>query len=121
MQNRAARIITRSSYEIRSSVLLQQLGWKTVEDRWKINKATLMYKVSHNLAPSYLTEKFIKRNYEQDHYTRGRNIIFSVSKPNTNFLKFSIAYNGAVAWNSIPTNIQNCNKLSIFKGKIITS
>ena len=31
MQNRAARILTFSNYEVRSSVLLDELGWERLE------------------------------------------------------------------------------------------
>ena len=33
MQNRAARIITGKSYEIRTSELLKELNWRTLEER----------------------------------------------------------------------------------------
>jgi hypothetical protein len=33
MQNRAARIITGKSYEIRTSELLKELNWQTLEER----------------------------------------------------------------------------------------
>ena len=45
MQNRAARVITGKSYEVRSQSILQELGWQPLVDRWKQNKAVFMYKV----------------------------------------------------------------------------
>ena len=35
LQNRAARIITQSSYYTRASSLLEELGWDNVLTRWK--------------------------------------------------------------------------------------
>ena len=35
LQNRAARIITGDTYDIRSKQILEKLGWKTLEERRK--------------------------------------------------------------------------------------
>ena len=51
LHNRAGRIITRSGYEIRSTEVLDQLGWQQLEDPWSTNKAMLMFKVVHDLVP----------------------------------------------------------------------
>ena len=42
LQNRAARIITQSSYYTSASSLLDELGWDNVLTRWKKQKATIM-------------------------------------------------------------------------------
>ena len=119
LHNRAGRIITRSGYEIRSTEVLDQLGWQQLEDRWSTNKAMLMFKVVHNLVPSYLSEQFSRRDTAHDHNTRGNHVNLSVPKPNTNFLKNSLACNGAVAWNSMPTDIRYAENIEMFKKKLI--
>jgi hypothetical protein len=43
MQNRAARVITGKSYEVRSESILQEIGWKTLIERWNENKAIFMH------------------------------------------------------------------------------
>ena len=118
LHNRAGRIITRSGYEIRSTEVLRQLGWQQLEDRWSTNKAMLMFKVVHNLVPSYLSEQFSRRDTAHDHNTRGNHVNLSIPKPNANFLKNSLAYNGAVAWNSIPTDIRYSENIEMFKNKL---
>ena len=45
LQNRAGRIITRSSYDVRSAEILEKLGWLTLEHRWHLNKVLLMHKI----------------------------------------------------------------------------
>jgi hypothetical protein len=52
LQNRAARIITWSNYEIRSSQISNNLNWPTPEDRRMKQKSCLMFKVYHKLGPS---------------------------------------------------------------------
>ena len=54
LQNRAARIITRDSYDVRSKDILQKLNWSDLQRRRKIQKSILMYKVLNGHAPTYL-------------------------------------------------------------------
>ena len=54
MQYRAARILTFSNYEVRSSVLLDELGWERLEYVRLKPLAVTMYKIHNNLSPSYL-------------------------------------------------------------------
>ena len=77
-----------------------------------------MFKVVHNLVPSYLSEQFSRRDAAHDHNTRGNHVNLSIPKPNTNFLKNSLAYNGAVAWNSIPTDIRYSENIEMLKKKL---
>ena len=57
LQDRAARIRTRSDYIVRSATLLNQLNWQKLSEKRIGSKATLMYKVLNGLAPDYLREK----------------------------------------------------------------
>ena len=57
LQNSAARIITRSEYNVRSATLLNQLNWQKLSEKRIGSKATLMYKVLNGLAPNYHREK----------------------------------------------------------------
>ena len=52
MQNRAARILTFSNYEVRSSVLLDELGWERLEYVRLKQLAVTMYKIHNDLSPS---------------------------------------------------------------------
>ena len=61
LQNRAARVLTCSSYDSNANKLLQQLNWKKSETRRKIQKAEVVYKCLNGLASNYLSSKFIQR------------------------------------------------------------
>ena len=50
LQNRAARVITGDTYEIRSTDILKKLNWKTLEERRKEQKLAYVAKVE--LLPS---------------------------------------------------------------------
>ena len=58
MQNRAARILTSSKYEVRSSVLLDELGWERLINVRLKHLAVTMYKIHNDLSPSYLRRIF---------------------------------------------------------------
>ena len=45
LQNRAARIITRADYSIRSSDVLSSLKWSILEERGKRHLLVMMFKV----------------------------------------------------------------------------
>ena len=61
LQNRAIRVITKSSYDTSSRVLLNSLGWDNLSVRRAKQKANLMYKCINNLAPAYLCNLFVPR------------------------------------------------------------
>ena len=54
MQNTAARNLTFSNYEVRSSVLLDELGWERLEYVRLKQLAVTMYTIYDDLSPSYL-------------------------------------------------------------------
>ena len=118
LQNIAARIITYSGYEVRSKDLLSHLNWQTLKERWFLHKAVLMYKINNGLAPSYLSRHFKTVNSKHDYNLRGSQINCCTPHPSTNFLKSSIAYNGAVLWNSLPESIRLCATLNSFKASV---
>ena len=47
LQNRAARVISGKTYEIRSREILSDLGWQPLEKRMKFKKAAFMYNIKH--------------------------------------------------------------------------
>ena len=102
LQNRAARIITGKTYDIRSSEILENLGWQTLLERRQSKKALFMHKIRNNDGlPEGLTSMFTMTN-NSNYNLRSNEIDFAMSKPNTNYLKKSFSYSGASFWNSLP-------------------
>ena len=54
LQNRAARVITKSPFDASSNHLLSTLSWERLSLRRKKQKALMMYKTMNDLAPEYL-------------------------------------------------------------------
>ena len=58
LQNRAARILTSSSYDADAGYLLQQLGWKDMIAQRQIQVALMVFKALNDLVPDYLSSMF---------------------------------------------------------------
>ena len=58
LQNRAARVLTYSNYDTDAGHLFEPLGWKNLASQQQIQRATMVYKSLHGLAPDYLCSKF---------------------------------------------------------------
>ena len=61
LQNRAARVLTYSSYDVDAGYLFKLLGWKNLACQQQITRATMVYRSLHGLAPNYLSSKFERR------------------------------------------------------------
>ena len=61
LQNRAARIVTNSSFDTLSRPLIEKLGWRTIEQLISIELKTMVFKSLYEVAPQYLSSLF-KRN-----------------------------------------------------------
>ena len=99
LQNRAIRVITKSSYDTSSRFLLNSLGWDNLSVRRAKQKANLMYKCINNLAPAYLCNLFARRT--PNYYFRNAKKKLMLPKPRTDYLKRSLSYSGAFLWNNI--------------------
>ena len=62
LQNRAARVITSSDYDVNVDSLFPRLSWKDLKSQRQIQNALIVFKSLNGVVPEYLTSKFIKRN-----------------------------------------------------------
>ena len=61
LQNRAARVLTCSNYDVDGGHVFKLLGWKNLAREQQIQRATMVCKSLHGLAPNYLSSKFERR------------------------------------------------------------
>ena len=115
LQNRAARIITRADYSIRSSDVLNSLEWSNLEERRKRHLLVTMFKIFNNDCPTYLRERFHRTSEIHDYNLRGSNYDLQLPLPKTNFLKRSFSYRGAMAWNQLSNQTREIGDLTSFK------
>ena len=114
LQNRAARVITSSNFDVDVDSLFHKLSWRDLKSQRQIRNAWMVFKSLNGLVPEYLKSKFIKRN-ESNYSLRDSVNKLVVPFPRTNYLKNSFIYSGATLWNSLPCNIRESGSLNQFK------
>ena len=115
LNNRAARVITQTGYEVRSSDIRNQLGWSTLDERRQNHKSIMMYKVLNGIAPAYLKRYFSYGADTSRYFLRGSGVNLSLPKPNTDYMKKIFKLSGAKLWNSLPVQLKLLPTLSTFK------
>ena len=71
LQNRAARIITRTTYDIANHfALLRQLKWLDVRSIIKLEMGLFMYKAMNQLVPEQISEMFTPLSTHHSYQTR---------------------------------------------------
>ena len=117
IQRRAARFVTRDYHRTTSVAgLLSRLEWRTLEERRRRARLTLLFKIKNNLvgidANQYLTLA--------DPRTRGgkstfKHISARLEQRQNPFFPRTIR-----DWNSLPSNIREETKLDSFKRNLIS-
>ena len=115
LQNRAARLITFSDLNVRSSVLLGDLSWDCLEQRRSKQLAINLFKALHNLSPIRLTSIFKTTSSVHSHNLRNSKYNLFVPRPSTEAGKRSFQYRGSVLWNSLPLSAKTQPTLGSFK------
>ena len=101
LQNRAARIVTRVSYEDADHAMpLTELEWLSISQMTEYDSLSLIYRLKNGLEPEHTRQMFQGCEDIHKHNTRSSN--FYVKKMNTSKGQTRFAYSGAVAWNNLP-------------------
>ena len=103
LQKRAARVITGSNYDTRSTDIFETLNWRPIKDNLDERDLVMTFKAIKGIVPDYLMPT-INLN-ENDNQLRSNNRNIYLPKPKTNFLKNSFSYRGAMSWNNLPNHI----------------
>lgn len=124
LQRRACKIILADEYtDLITS--LTKLNILSFDETVFLQKAKIMYKIRHNLAPDYLSELFhMHSNFlESTNNTMTLRSVTSkcmhVPRPKTEMFKGSLSYSGTIIWNSIPLNVRNLNSLTCFANQCL--
>ena len=75
----------------------------------------MVYKSLNGLALDYLKSMFTDRSVISTYSLGNCEVKLAVPLPRINFLKNSFSYNGAVMWNSLPTNLRQAHTIASFK------
>ena len=94
LQNRTARVITSSNFDVDVDSLFHKLSWKDLKSQRQIQNALMVFKSLNGLVPEYFSSKSIKRN-ESNCSPRDSKNKLVVPFPRTNYMKNSFSYSGA--------------------------
>ena len=111
VQNACVRFILNLRKYDRITAHRKSLNWLSMHDRQKLLTGSLMYKITKNLAPNYLS---LADNVYHDHSTRHVNNL-RVPKHKTSRYHNSFAIFGIYLWNGIPQHIKAAATINQFK------
>ena len=116
LQRKACKLILRNEYSNLEEAQ-NRLNMLSFSESVFLQKAKVMYKVSNNIGPEYLTDLFKMRESNSNSTLILRSVSnkhFLIPKPKINLFKNSLWYSGALVWNSIPLDIKNSMTLNSF-------
>ena len=117
LQNRAARVVTSSSYHRRSVEILDELGWDNLETRRTRQLATIMYKLKNHIATDHLAQIFNGTICMYSFTPNLRNSKHNLFLPRLYTeaeKKNSFHYRRAVLWNSLSNAVKGHTSLKLF-------
>ena len=117
LQNRAARIVARVSYEDADhAILLRELEWLSISQMIEYDSLSLIYKIKNGYAPGHTRQMFEGCEAIHDHNTRSVSSgNFYIKKMNTAKGQTRFAYSGAMAWNNLPESLKSSVSLDAFQ------
>ena len=117
IQRRAARWTT-SNYDYRSSVtsmltsMLDQLSWRTLEQRRADARLCLFYKMIHGIVAVPLPD-YVQPTHRVSRYCHS--MTFRQIHTNRNYYKYSFFPLAIVQWNALPESVVSLQDLEAFK------
>ena len=112
----AAKVITRATYDTGSSVLLENLNWKSFEERRKCLKSIFIYKILNGHTAPNLKDAFCFDNERDDtHNLTNRETDLTLPMPMKGFGRRCFCYNAALHWNNFPNEAKIAESVNSFK------
>ena len=115
LQNRAARIVTKSKFNTPANELIQNLSWPTVSDTIRSETATTIYKSLHGLVPEYLSNLFVKNSTQNVRELRNTETDLSLPLRKTKNGQNAISFRGPKLWNQLELYLKQVPSLAAFK------
>ena len=118
LQNRAARIVTRSNFDSSAGPLIHNLKWPTISEIIKSETATTMYKSLNGLAPEYLSRIFVKNSTRNIRQLRNTETDLLLPMRKTSNGQKGISFRGSKLWNQLDYDIKQAPSLPTFKRRL---
>ena len=118
LQNRAARIITNSSFDAPSRPLIEEMGWKTIDEMITGESKTMVFKSLNKLAPQYLCDLFTRNSLCSSYSLRNTGTDLRLPKKRSSNGQRCFSYRGAKLWNGLSAESKQATSLCSFKKTI---
>ena len=118
LQNRAARIVTNSSFDTPSRPFIEELGWNTIEQLISNESKTMVFKILNELAPQYLCGLFTRNSQCSTRTLRNTGTDVRLPKKNYANGQKCFSFRGAKLWNSLSVESKQASSLNSFKKSI---
>ena len=118
LQNRAARIMTNSSYESSANALIKFVNWPTVPYMIIVETACMVYKSINDLAPDYLSEIFTQNSASSRKNLRNTATDLNVPLMKTCNGPRAFSYSGAGVWNQLDSDVKHASSFKAFKNAL---
>ena len=115
LQNRAARIVTGSSFDTPGQPLIKRLGWKTIDELIASESNILVFKSLHELAPQYMCNLFTKTSQLTSRNLRNTATDLRLPKKNSKNGQKCFSFRGAKSWNGLSAESKLASSLNSFK------
>ena len=106
IQNMAARWITNKGRRVKTSILMEQTGWFSIDEITKLSSANTIWKIIHMKTPRKLHDKL---SWDQN------TLKFNIQQPRIEFTKSNFSFRACTEWNQIPDAIRNIKSIGSFK------
>ena len=114
VQNYAARIINRTTWEDSISKQLKELHWLPIKERIQYKVILFVFKALNNLAPTYLKRLLIHRNPVRTLRSSQQRLLY-IKRFRTRYGKRAFSYIGPKLWNQLPLEMRTVDSLPNFK------
>ena len=118
LQNRAAQIITNSSFDTSSRPLIEGLGWKAIEELISYESKIMVFKSHNELAPQFLCNLLTKNSQCSSRNPRNTETGLRLPKNKSANGQKCFSFRGAKLWNSLPAESKKASSLISFKNSI---
>ena len=118
LQKRCACVIFSVNRRTSSKPLFIQLNWLPIHQRTELNTCLVMFKITNNLAPRYLSDVATSASDVHEHLTHSSasGCLFRTRGVGKFYVK-TFKFYGTKVWNSLPKDLRNVSSYSIFKLK----
>ena len=93
------------------TAMVNSLGWETLQDRRKMQRLTMLFKIKHNLVEILEAESIV---WSKDSRTRGSQRLF-VPYTSVTMYKMSFFPRTIQDWNKLPSSITDMQDIEAFK------